>query len=132
MKLKTYSKDHVIFYRGDESNSYLMILDGEVKLYKRKFPQKRSFIRTMGKGDALGELGIIESKPRSLTWISNEWSILKIDVPIFKRTMKFIVKKKLEDKISFICKWFPRLKTISQKNLETLAFTCRESPKKKG
>lgn len=67
MILKTFEHDEIIFYRGDESDSYLMILDGEVSLYSTKFPVDSSFIRTLGKGDALGEMGIIRSQPRSLT-----------------------------------------------------------------
>jgi len=34
--IKNFNKDNIIFYEGDEANSFYLLLDGEVKLYKTK------------------------------------------------------------------------------------------------
>ena len=104
MVLKTYEPDEVLFVRGSESDSYIIILDGQVSLYSTKFADENSMIRVLGSGDALGEIGIIRKKPRALSCISNGCSILSIDVPTFNRTMKISVNKQVEDKISFVSK----------------------------
>ena len=95
MILKTFEDEQVVFYRGDESDSYIMILDGQVTLYSTKFPDENALIRPLHSGDALGEIGIIQKKPRSLSCISNGCSVLYIDVPTFQRTMKITVNKQV-------------------------------------
>jgi CRP-like cAMP-binding protein len=70
MTFKKYEEGEVVFRKGDKSDTYLMILSGVVELHRRYEPSETTFIRTMGKGEALGELGIINKQPRSLTVIS--------------------------------------------------------------
>lgn len=109
-----------------------MILDGQVTLYSTKFADENALIRVLGSGDAVGEIGIIRKKPRSLTLLSNGCSVLFIDVPTFQRTMKITVNKQVEDKISFVSKCFPGIESLGENQRESLAFTLKEFPMRKG
>lgn len=65
--------------KGDASDSYILILEGSLMLYNSKYADDDKQIRQMGPGEGLGELGIINDNPRSLTAVSLGCSILSID-----------------------------------------------------
>jgi hypothetical protein len=58
----------------------------------------------LGKGEALGELGIINKKSRSLTAVSNNTKCIMIDDFTFRKTMKSVLKQQLNEKVNFITK----------------------------
>ena len=58
----TLSAYQILFEEGDESNAMYIILSGELLVYK-----KRKVIARRKPGEYIGEMGLIESKPRSAT-----------------------------------------------------------------
>lgn len=54
------SQDQILFKEGDKGDAMYIILSGELLVYK-----KNKVIAHRGAGDYIGEMGLIESKPRS-------------------------------------------------------------------
>lgn len=76
----TYPADHVLFEEGDESDAMYIILSGELLVYK-----KSNVIAHRKSGEYIGEMGLIDVKPRSATIrTETEAQLLKITAAKFK------------------------------------------------
>jgi diguanylate cyclase (GGDEF)-like protein/PAS domain S-box-containing protein len=75
----TLPADHVLFEEGDESDAMYIILSGELLVYK-----KSKVIVRRKPGEYIGEMGLIEVKPRSATIrTETEAQLLKITADKF-------------------------------------------------
>lgn len=76
----TLPAEHVLFEEGDESDAMYIILSGELLVYK-----KSKVIARRKPGEYIGEMGLIDVKPRSATIrIESESQLLKITATKFK------------------------------------------------
>jgi CRP-like cAMP-binding protein len=121
-----YRTNEVIFRLGDPSTFYLVILEGKVELYNSTRFASSEYVRSMGQGDALGEMGIIERKPRSLSVLSCGCSWLILDQLTFEQTIKAEVKRQLHEKIDFINHWLPGLDDLRLPIQKRIAYSFKE------
>ncbi|MBP0022000.1 MAG: cyclic nucleotide-binding domain-containing protein [Cyanobacteria bacterium SBLK] len=65
--LVNFKANDTLMRQGDESNSILVLLHGEAEILKESENTSPKHIRDVGRGDVLGELGVIMQTPRSCT-----------------------------------------------------------------
>jgi CRP/FNR family transcriptional regulator len=61
--LKRFTKNSIVFYEGDESDYFYILLDGSVKLYKTSPKGSQVQIKRMKAPDTIGEYACFEKKP---------------------------------------------------------------------
>lgn len=62
-----FEPGQTIFEYGDQSKAAYLILSGEVEVLRQKTDGSVLTIATLGKGEYLGEMGVIDDRPRSAT-----------------------------------------------------------------
>lgn len=73
-----YKKGDVIYLQGDEADSIYFVKYGTVELYiDYKMPSAKR-IGTAGEGRVFGELGVIEKKPRTMTTVAMEETVVTV------------------------------------------------------
>ncbi|MBQ9686366.1 MAG: cyclic nucleotide-binding domain-containing protein [Oscillospiraceae bacterium] len=72
MSNKTFNKDDVIFRQGDIPREMYDILSGSVGVYVGYGTENETQLTVLKAGDFLGEMGMIESYPRSATAVAME------------------------------------------------------------
>ncbi|MGK7923740.1 MAG: cyclic nucleotide-binding domain-containing protein [Spirulina sp.] len=65
--LVNFKENDILMRQGDESDSILVLLHGEAEILKESEKGPPKHIRDVGRGDVLGELGVIMQTPRSCT-----------------------------------------------------------------
>lgn len=65
--LVNFKDNDILMRQGDESDSILVLLHGEAEILKESEDNSPKHIRDVGRGDVLGELGVIMQTPRSCT-----------------------------------------------------------------
>ena len=70
--IRTFKKREIIFKRGDFELFMYAIESGEVGIYADYGTDKERLLITLYAGDTFGEMGLIESKPRSATAVALE------------------------------------------------------------
>jgi carbon-monoxide dehydrogenase iron sulfur subunit len=86
---KTYPADEVIFRENDPPDAVYAILKGTVRVYRRTEYGKDITLAYLSHGDFFGELGLIESVPRSATVVtSDECKLLVIRKDDFQELLK--------------------------------------------
>lgn len=70
INLKEYKIDDFVFVEGSISDVFYIILEGKMKIVKSSIDGKEKILEIMTKDDFLGEMGIIEDKPRSASGIA--------------------------------------------------------------
>ncbi len=76
--ITTFSKEEVIFRKGEASKHAYIIQSGKVGIYKENDYGKRTLVRILRKSDLFGEMGLIDKYPRSATAIALENSRLTV------------------------------------------------------
>jgi len=115
-----FSKDEVIFRKGETSKYAYIIQSGKVGIFKENDYGKRTLVRTLKKSDLFGEMGLIDKYPRSATAIALENSSLTV------------VDK---SRFSFLSKYSPSffvtlVKTLTNRLRETLGQLKEEGKEK--
>jgi CRP/FNR family transcriptional regulator len=64
---KRYSPGTAIFFQDDPSDSLYVVLSGSAKVFQTAEDGQRRVLNTLRKGEAFGELAMIEGQPRSAT-----------------------------------------------------------------
>ena len=72
MSTRTFSKDEVIFRQGDYASEMFDILSGSVGIYAGYATEHETQLAVLKAGDFLGEMGIIDTCPRSATAVAME------------------------------------------------------------
>ena len=62
---KSLAADHTVFFQDDPSDSLYLVLSGSAKIFQISEDGKQRILRILKKGDAFGELAMIEGQPRS-------------------------------------------------------------------
>lgn len=82
---ETYPPGHIIFKRGDPGTVMYVVKSGEVELQVENKP-----FTTLGPGEIIGEMALIDHAPRSLTAIAKTECHL---VPIDQKRFSFLVQQ---------------------------------------
>jgi len=75
---KTYPDNTVVFHENDPSDALYIILKGGVRLSKHAKLGRDVTLTYLGEADFFGEMGLIETKPRSATVVTTEASKLLV------------------------------------------------------
>lgn len=73
---KKVEKDSIIFTEGMPGEVFYIILSGSVEIIKKTDDNKEKIMATMRTNDIVGEMSLIDSKPRSATGRTCEDSVL--------------------------------------------------------
>lgn len=73
---KRVEKDSIIFSEGMPGEVLYIIMSGSVEIIKTSFDNKDKILATMRANDIVGEMSLIDSKPRSATGRTCEDSVL--------------------------------------------------------
>lgn len=73
---KKVEKDSIIFTEGMPGEVFYIILSGSVEIIKKTDDNKEKIMATMRANDIVGEMSLIDSKPRSATGRTCEDSVL--------------------------------------------------------
>jgi len=91
--LRTYEKGEVLFRKGETSDSMFAIISGELEVLDplddadpEGLQGNKKFIRTLGVGDVVGEMGMVRSCKRSATVVATTFTeLLQINDRMIKR-----------------------------------------------
>ncbi|MFP4662063.1 MAG: Crp/Fnr family transcriptional regulator [Halanaerobiales bacterium] len=121
--LRKYKKEDYIFIEGEKSDAFYIIREGKVKIVKTSVDGKEKILNIMGSGDFLGEMGVIESKPRSASGIA----LTSLEVLVIEREdfMKLIQDNPLIA-LKIIVELAKRLRHANE-DIELLAFSDVET-----
>jgi CRP-like cAMP-binding protein len=102
--VKTYKKGMTLFHENDHRRELYLIQSGSVKVY-RKINNREIELAVLKKGAVLGEMALIDGKPRSASAVAREdCSVILIDADTF------------HEKISGVPQWFMSvIRTTSEK-----------------
>jgi CRP-like cAMP-binding protein len=84
---RIYSSDTIIYAQGEEGEELYVIQSGSVRIVKI-VNNSEVILNILRAGDVLGEMAIIESKPRSVTAITHEASII---IAISKKNFDYVL-----------------------------------------
>lgn len=80
---KTFPKNTILFSKGDDSNALYVIQKGKVKAIVSDEDGKEMILNIHGPGEYIGEVALLDGKPRSATVITKEptqvWIIYRKD-----------------------------------------------------
>jgi CRP/FNR family transcriptional regulator, cyclic AMP receptor protein len=62
---RTYEEGAVVFMRGDPGDSLCGVVSGRVRISASRAGGREVFLNIMGPGDAFGEIGLLDGKPRT-------------------------------------------------------------------
>lgn len=62
---KIYAAKQVVFVEKDKGDTFLIILRGSIKIYRRSTDGKEKILSLLKDGDSFGELSLIDGHPRS-------------------------------------------------------------------
>jgi len=65
LRTKTLKKGEVLFRRGDEGTALFLIDSGSVKVTRKSVLEDEIILAILAKGDFLGEMALLDGKPRS-------------------------------------------------------------------
>jgi CRP/FNR family cyclic AMP-dependent transcriptional regulator len=78
----------LIFHEGDEADCLFLILTGRVRILSEKKRRRPYFLRYLDAGESLGEVGLIDGRPRSASAEAfKDCLLLKIDREHFDKLM---------------------------------------------
>ncbi len=70
-RLRTYAQGDVIVRQGDPGDAMHVIIEGEVRIFIANAEGNEVTIATMGPGDIIGELSLLDGRPRAATMVTN-------------------------------------------------------------
>ncbi len=91
LQLRRYSKGEVIFHEGDVGTALFIVRKGEVAIRLSSAEGREVILALLGRGDAFGELALLDGEPRSADAVSrDETELLKLNQEDFRR---FLVER---------------------------------------
>jgi CRP-like cAMP-binding protein len=120
MKSRQLQAGEILFNMGDPGDELYIVADGKIAIYApdTQSPGKEKPIRIFEKDEALGEMAVIERKPRSLSARAVEPSrVLAFGVDAFRSLiqeepeMAFAVMKDLSDRIRYTTNFLNEVRT---------------------
>ena len=71
-RIETFDPGTVIVRQGDAAENFYVVLDGQVDVIQEQPNGTNRFLRTLQKDDYFGEIGLLESCPRTATVQASE------------------------------------------------------------
>lgn len=111
MAEKIYQASEIIFTKGDPSEFAYWILTGEVEIL-RDYPESPTRLAVLGAGDILGEMGLIDERPRSLT----ARTIKKTEVSTLTREeFTDLILNQPREAVKYLSMFFERLRAMNMR-----------------
>ncbi len=70
INIKEYKEGEFVFIEGGQSDVFYIIQTGKMKIVKSSIDGKEKILEIMTDGDFIGEMGVIEDKPRSANGVA--------------------------------------------------------------
>ncbi|WP_456399688.1 Crp/Fnr family transcriptional regulator [Persephonella sp.] len=118
MKILKYSKGREIVYQGEESSDLFIILKGKVRASIFDDEGNELVIDTFSDGDFVGELSLIDGKPRSASLIAET----DVELAVLERRHFITILSKFPDLCLKIAENLVQRLRKADKFLESLAF----------
>lgn len=85
-ELRVYPAEHILCREGAHEETFYIVADGNAVISKHISDEEgERVLRTVGKGDLVGEMALIQNVPRSATVRTiNELTVLEMDKPHFE------------------------------------------------
>lgn len=115
MTWKTYKDGEAIFREGETSEAAFLIVSGEVEIVKGYESNHARTIATIGAGEYVGEMGVVEAKPRSATAVAKGPTVC---APVTQAEFMALLLENPEEAIGLIKVLFERLRAASDKLAE--------------
>lgn len=86
LQQRRYSKGEVIFHQGDVGTALFIVRQGEVAIRLSSSEGREVILALLGRGDAFGELALLDGEPRSTDAVSrDETHLLSLHQEDFRR-----------------------------------------------
>jgi CRP-like cAMP-binding protein len=80
-QVKKIPTDTTIFHEGDDADAVFVVVEGRVKIVTTSTDGKEFILTVLGAGQVFGEMGLLESAPRSASVIT----ITEVELLVIKR-----------------------------------------------
>ena len=80
-QIKNISTDTTIFHEGDDADAVFVVVEGRVKIVTTSTDGKEFILSVLGAGQVFGEMGLLETAPRSASVIT----ITEVELLVIKR-----------------------------------------------
>lgn len=96
-RTERYGANEVIFRKGDPGRSMMTVMKGRIKISSTSLEGKEVVLTVLGRGEILGEMAILEGRPRSADATALEPSELMVldrrdFIPFLERNPKICVR----------------------------------------
>ncbi len=130
LEQKSLRADEVLFYEGDIGDELIIIEKGQVAIFSMGVDQTHQIIRIFEAGESLGEMALIDEKPRSLgAKAVTESEILTLNKKAFIKLLSsddpeiaFALMKELSARVRYTTEFLNKVKAwvqiISKGNYE--------------
>lgn len=108
----SYKKGDIIYRQRDEANEIFFIKYGTIHLYLDYKTENAKLIGSATEGKVFGELGVIESKPRTMTAVAADDTIVTI---VDKQSFPSYIKQNQNKMILVMESLSSRIRSQSQK-----------------
>lgn len=115
---KTYPKNTILFSKGDESDALYLIVKGKVRTVIMDEEGREMTLNIHGAGEYIGEVALLDGRPRSATIITKEPTQVMI---IYRKDFMHVVSGNMEILHDVIQLISSRLRELTDK-FESLAF----------
>lgn len=101
MQIQKAAKDACICREGSEDNSMFIIAKGTVSISKEGADKKRKVIASLGPGQTLGEMSLLDGEPRSATAVAASDLVL---LTLSRSSLDMLIREKPGLAIKFAIK----------------------------
>ncbi|MEX0923221.1 MAG: cyclic nucleotide-binding domain-containing protein [Rhodovibrionaceae bacterium] len=112
MTWKTYTDGEAIFREGETSEAAFLIVSGEIDIVKGYETNHARTIATVGAGEYVGEMGVVESRPRSASALAKGPTVV---APVTQAEFMELLLQNPEEAVGLIKVLFERLRAASDK-----------------
>lgn len=123
----SYKKGDIIYRQNDEANEIFFVKYGSVHLYLDYKTDNAKLIGSANEGMVFGELGVIESKPRTMTAVAAEETIVTI---VDKASFPEYIKQNQNKMILVMESLSSRIRSQSQKLVKACKVVASYSEEK--
>lgn len=132
-KLETYADSSFVFVKGDPSNKLYILIRGCIELMNVNPDHQLNLLATVNPGKIIGERGLAKNLPRSLlARAKGEVAVMTLDKEKFKSYIQDQVYVNLREKLDFIEKYIPGMRSITATQKERLSYSLHFTTFSKG
>lgn len=132
-KLEKYVDSQFLFYKGDPSDKLYIVLQGCIELIDIVQGQQQILTAIVGPGNTIGERGLAKNLHRSLVARAKGAAIvMTLDKEKFRYYMLEQVYAHLKEKLDFIDRYIPGMRSFSTSQKEKLSYSFQTALFSKG